>query len=48
MKIRCSTEHGLTRGDFLKMSGAGRLFLRINDDTPANGSFTAHIQVFRH
>jgi FAD binding domain len=29
--------------------GDSRLFLRINDDTPANGngSFTAHIQVFR-
>ena len=35
--------------DTVHSGGDSRLFLRINDDTPGNGngSFTAHIQVFR-
>jgi hypothetical protein len=35
--------------DKVHTGGDSRLFLRINDDAPANGegSFTAHIQVFR-
>jgi hypothetical protein len=35
--------------DKVHTGGDSRLFLRINDDTPANGngSFTVHIQVFR-